>query len=221
MALGEPQRRILLNQHLVMEIPAAFTYVRDIPEVTSFPIYLRILPVGLGPTTEIIATCNLPELLPDLIRLVSDVCEQWPSVTDNAWFGQPRCSIVVLTYLRIRADGRRVEHELRHFCRRYESSEIRSVTVLTEAGTHLLLAQDNGRPRARKWEIRLGLHHDAPWQGIDTISLTCEISRISRNYLSIARTSCALLGRFASRGSSQDIVHTFGGKQVAVHALAP
>ncbi|MCC6189066.1 MAG: hypothetical protein IT318_08520 [Anaerolineales bacterium] len=181
-ALGEPQRRILLNQHLVMEIPVTVEDIPDIPEVPSFALSFRILPVGLGASTEVIATCGLPELLPDLIRLVSEICERWPSGTDNVWFGQPRGSNVVVTNLRLKADIRQVDRELNEFCSRFENSDIRSVTVLAVANTHLLPAQDNRRPKARKWEIRLGLHHDTSWQGIDTISLNCEVSRISGNY---------------------------------------
>jgi hypothetical protein len=181
-ALGEPQRRILLHQHLVMEIPVTVEDIPDIPEVPSFALSFRILPVGLGASTEVIATCGLPELLPDLIRLVSEICERWPSGTDNAWFGQPRGSNVVVTNLRLKADIRQVDRELKEFCSRFENSDIRSVTVLAEANTHLLPAQDNGRLKGRKWEIRLGLHHNTPWQGIDTITLNCEVSRISGNY---------------------------------------
>ncbi len=179
---GMAQRRTVLNQHLVVEIPAILASVPDVPDVSLVPIHLHVLPIGSGKSIEVIGTSEMPELMPPLIQIATAISDRWPMAGATMWFGQPRCSATDLCSLRIRTNLSTLRRELSKFTSSYSSSEIRSATLLTNSSSLLLHPQTTQQSRWQRWQIRLWLHNNSSWHGVDGISLDCEVSRTPGKY---------------------------------------
>ena len=175
--LGPAQRRVLMSQHLVMEVPGTLSHIQDIPDDISFPVSFQVLPVGLGSSVEVIGGVDIQELVPYLVDLVSAATSGWPQSAANAWFGEPPCRPVELCALTIPTSVPTLERELSRFAADYSTPEIRSLSFLPTTDAQVASGAKQSIHRQARWDLRLSLHTDGTWQGIDHVDLECDISR--------------------------------------------
>ncbi len=225
--LGPAQRRVLLYQHLLFEIPGALSGIRDIPDEMAIPVSFQVLPVGRGASVEVIGTSDIQGLMPYLVEFVSAATAHWPLAAANFWFGEPPCHPVKLCVLNIPTTILGLERDLSKFAAVFSSIEIRSVSFLPITDTPEAPTDFQATSRQARLNLRLSLH-EAAWQGIDHIDLECIIARRSGKqpltltlrcqgfqYAEVAPFTAAIIAFCRSRWSDTQV------SGVANHSSAP
>jgi hypothetical protein len=131
----------------------------------------------------VLAACAAPGLQPWLLQAILAITERWPAAGEHTWFHEPPSTRTTLATLKIRAKARTIETGLRTWAASYRSAEIASVGILWGDNPPLAPAAPHPQSTNRAWLIKASLEKgDFPWQGVDTLTMHCELSRISGRY---------------------------------------
>jgi hypothetical protein len=174
--VGVVQRRRLLSQHLVVEVLGTLHSERTGSEGIPFAVSFHVLPVGLGYSVEVVCASDTQELFPYLVEFASAIGKHWPDAAATAWFGEPPARPVDLCVLRVPSTIATLEQSLLGFTESFATTTVRSVSFSSRTGTSGVTAEHRSR-RAMQWDFRLSLHTRADFQGVDHITLMCDVSR--------------------------------------------
>lgn len=174
--VGTVQRRMLLSQHLVVEVVGTLRSAHAPPEVKLLSVSFHVLPVGLGHSVQVVGITYDQELFPLLVGFVSAAGARWPDAATTAWFGEPPCHPRELCALNIPIAILTLERALAGFAESFTTLSIRSVSFSPQAGITSATTRDRAS-RHVQWTFRLSLPTSTSYQGIDHINLACNIAR--------------------------------------------